>query len=75
MFLVGVLIEVEQLAVAAVMVDEQFARMPGGHLVYAGLDARIRRQVDRIRAHPWIKEVPVTGVVYEVETGRLRKVA
>ena len=32
-------------------------------------------QVERIKAHPWIKDVPVTGVVYEVETGRLRRVA
>ena len=32
-------------------------------------------QVERIRSHPWIKDVPVTGVVYEVETGRLRQVA
>ena len=32
-------------------------------------------QVERIKAHPWIKDVPVTGVIYEVETGRLRQVA
>ena len=38
-------------------------------------ETNLRAQVDRIRAHPWIKDVPVTGVVYEVETGRLRKVA
>ena len=29
----------------------------------------------RIRSHPWVKDVPVHGVVYEVETGRLRPVA
>ena len=42
---------------------------------FPDLESNLRAQVDRIRAHPWIKDVPVTGVVYEVETGRLRKVA
>ena len=42
---------------------------------FPDLETNLRAQVDRIRAHPWIKDVPVTGVVYEVETGRLRKVA
>jgi carbonic anhydrase len=39
------------------------------------LEANLREQVDRIRAHPWIKAVPVHGLVYEVESGRLRAVA
>jgi carbonic anhydrase len=39
------------------------------------LDANVRAQVERIREHPWIKDVPVHGLVYEVETGRLRPVA
>jgi carbonic anhydrase len=42
---------------------------------FPDLESNLRAQVDRIRAHPWIKDVPVTGVVYEVETGRLSKVA
>lgn len=42
---------------------------------FADLEANVRDQVARIRAHPWIKEVPVSGVVFEVETGRLRHVA
>ena len=42
---------------------------------FPDLESNLRAQVDKIRAHPWIKDVPVTGVVYEVETGRLRKVA
>ena len=42
---------------------------------FPDLESNLRAQVDRIRAHPWTKDVPVTGVVYEVETGRLRKVA
>lgn len=39
------------------------------------LEANLRSQVARIRAHPWIKDVPVHGLVYEVESGRLREVA
>jgi carbonic anhydrase len=44
-------------------------------LPFPNLEANLRDQVDRIRAHPWVKDVPVHGVVYEVETGRLRPVA
>jgi carbonic anhydrase len=43
-------------------------------LAFAELEANLRAQVERIRAHPWIKDVPVHGLVYEVETGRLREV-
>ncbi len=39
------------------------------------LDENLRAQVERIREHPWIKDVPVHGLIYEVESGRLRKVA
>ncbi len=41
---------------------------------FPDLEANLVTQVERIRSHPWIKAVPVTGVVYEVETGRLRRV-
>jgi carbonic anhydrase len=41
---------------------------------FADLDAHVRRQVARIRGHPWIRQVPVHGMVYDVETGRLRDV-
>ena len=44
-------------------------------LAFPDLEANLTAQVERIRSHPWIKDVPVTGVVYEVETGRLRHVA
>jgi carbonic anhydrase len=42
---------------------------------FPDLDANLRAQVERIRSHPWIKDVPISGLVYEVETGRLRRVA
>lgn len=39
------------------------------------LEANLRSQVESIRAHPWINDVPVHGLIYDVETGRLREVA
>jgi carbonic anhydrase len=41
---------------------------------FPDLEANLRVQVQRIRAHPWVKDVPVSGLIYEVETGRLRHV-
>lgn len=41
---------------------------------FTDLDAHVARQVERIAAHPWIGPVPVRGLVYEVETGRVREV-
>ena len=43
-------------------------------LAFPDLEANLRAQIDRIRAHPWVKDVPIHGLVYEVETGRLREV-
>jgi carbonic anhydrase len=42
---------------------------------FADLEANVRRQVERLRTHPWLKPVPVHGLVYEVATGRLHEVA
>ena len=42
---------------------------------FADLEASVRVQVDRLRTHAWLKRVPIHGLVYEVETGRLREVA
>ena len=42
---------------------------------FADLDAMVREQVDRLRAEPALLDVPVHGLIYEVETGRLREVA
>lgn len=38
------------------------------------LDAHVREQVARIRAHPWLGDAPVHGLIYEVESGRARPV-
>ncbi len=42
---------------------------------FGDLEENLRAQVKRIRNHPWIADVPVHGLIYEVETGRLREVA
>ncbi|MDQ3871097.1 MAG: carbonic anhydrase [Chloroflexota bacterium] len=41
---------------------------------FPDLESNLRTQVERIRAHPWTKDVPVHGLIFEVETGRLREV-
>ncbi len=38
-------------------------------------DASVRAQVERLRAHPWVRRVAVHGLVFEVESGRLHAVA
>ncbi len=43
--------------------------------MFDDLDAHVRRQMERIQAHPWIGQIPVHGLVYEVETGLTREVA
>jgi len=42
---------------------------------FRDLEENLRAQVDAIRSHPWVKDVPVSGVVYDVESGRLRHIA
>ncbi len=42
---------------------------------FSDVDAHVTRQVERIKAHPWIGRLPVHGLVYEVETGLVREVS
>ena len=42
---------------------------------FPDLEANLREQVARIRAHPWIKDVPVRGLIYDLETGDLRDIS
>jgi carbonic anhydrase len=43
---------------------------------FRDLEANLRQQVRRLAASPLIpRDIPITGFVYEVETGRLREVA
>jgi carbonic anhydrase len=42
---------------------------------FSDVQDHVRRQVERLRAHPWVRPVPIHGLVFEVETGRLVEVA
>lgn len=42
---------------------------------FADLDESVRVQVERLRTHPWVRRVPVHGLVFEVESGRLYEIA
>ncbi|HKG55633.1 MAG TPA: carbonic anhydrase [Candidatus Limnocylindrales bacterium] len=46
-----------------------------GFGAFDDLEASVRRQVERLRSHPWVRRNPIHGLVFEVETGRLREVA
>lgn len=39
------------------------------------VEASVRAQVERLRAHPWIRQVPIHGLIFQVETGRLVEVS
>lgn len=38
------------------------------------LEATVRRSIDRIQGHPWIKPVPIHGLIFDVSTGRLSEI-
>jgi carbonic anhydrase len=42
---------------------------------FVDLEATVRWSVDRLRQHPWIKRVPVHGLIFDVATGRLHEVS
>ncbi len=48
---------------------------PASFYGFKDLEANVRRQIRRVRSHPWIPRfVDVRGFVYDVETGRLTEV-
>jgi carbonic anhydrase len=42
---------------------------------FPDLAASVRAQCERLRTHPWVRPVPIHGLIFEVETGRLVEVA
>lgn len=42
---------------------------------FPDLEASVRAQVERLRAHPWVQPVPIHGLIFDVATGRLIEVA
>jgi carbonic anhydrase len=41
---------------------------------FADVESSVRAQVERLRAHPWIRPVPVHGLIFDVATGGLTEV-
>jgi len=41
---------------------------------FSDVESSVRAQVERLRAHPWIRPVPIHGLVFDVATGRLIEV-
>jgi carbonic anhydrase len=51
------------------------APAPAVFHAFSNLEDDVRRQIDTLRAHPWIpKEVAIRGFIYDVTTGRLNEV-
>ena len=49
---------------------------PANFYGFDNLEENVRKQVHRIKSHPWIpKYIPVRGFVYDVKTGRLKEVS
>jgi carbonic anhydrase len=42
---------------------------------FADLEANLRAQLEILRTHPLLRDVPVHGLIFDVATGRLREVA
>lgn len=42
---------------------------------FPDLEASVRAQVEILRAHPWVRPVPVHGLVFDVANGRLIELA
>jgi carbonic anhydrase len=38
---------------------------------FPDLEANVRAQVERLRGHPWIRSVPIHGLIFDVASGRL----
>jgi carbonic anhydrase len=51
------------------------ASEPANFYAFDDLEENVRRQVQRVKSHPWIpKNIPVRGFIYDVKTGRLSEV-
>ncbi|MBA2381088.1 MAG: carbonic anhydrase [Chloroflexi bacterium] len=48
-------------------VDMEFGSFPD-------VATSVRAQVERLRTHPWVRHVPIHGLIFDVETGRLIEV-
>lgn len=42
---------------------------------FTSVEVSVVAQVERLRAHPWVRQVPIHGLIFDVATGRLIEVA
>ena len=48
---------------------------PSHFHAFQDLESNVRRQIQRVRAHPWVpKEILLRGYIYDVRTGKLNEV-
>ncbi|MBV8362907.1 MAG: carbonic anhydrase [Deltaproteobacteria bacterium] len=51
------------------------AHAPSNFYAFADLETNLRRQIAKVRAHPWVsKQIPVRGFIYDVHSGSLTEV-
>jgi carbonic anhydrase len=51
------------------------ADAPSDFHTFDDIDENVTRQLQRLRAHPWIPQrINIRGFVYDVATGRLREI-
>jgi carbonic anhydrase len=49
---------------------------PTRFYAFTDLEENVRRQILKVRSHPWIPEsIPVRGFIYDVNSGHLREVS
>ena len=52
------------------------AAAPEQFHTFTNLEDHVRRQIQRIKSHPWIpSHIPVSGCIYDVQTGKVNVVA
>ena len=68
------LLEIDEAGLRRRLETETGASLDLGFGGFDDLESSVRHQVERVRTHPWIRRVPVHGLVFEVETGRLREI-
>lgn len=47
---------------------------PAHFHTFKNLESNVKQQVGRIKSHPYVRNIPVRGFVYDVKTGRLAEV-
>ena len=57
------------------LVERTSRDIPLAFGTFADVETSVRAQLDRLRSHPWIRLVPIHGLIFDVETGQLTEVA